>query len=72
MAKLKKEVTATEPVEMIESEVTRTVHEVDKNVLLKIELTRLEKLHSDQVELGINPDAKLEVLITNLRTEINK
>ena len=34
------------------------------------ELARLRKLHQDQVELGIHPDSKLEVLIANLDKEI--
>lgn len=62
----------TKKIEVQEEVVIETpVKKIDNRKLeLTQELARLRKLHQDQVELGINPDAKLEVLITNLDNEI--
>ena len=53
-------------------EIVETPQEKNDNRKLGLiqELARLRKLHQDQVELGINPDSKLEVLIANLDKEI--
>ena len=63
--KIKEEVVVAE-------EIVETPQEKNDNRKLGLiqELARLRKLHQDQVELGINPDSKLEVLIANLDKEI--
>ena len=57
---------------VIAEEIVETPQEKNDNRKLGLiqELARLRKLHQDQVELGINPDSKLEVLIANLDKEI--
>ena len=67
-----KKVIEEEIEEVIEETIVETPQEKNDNRKLGLiqELARLRKLHQDQVELGINPDSKLEVLIANLDKEI--
>lgn len=57
---------------LVQEEIVETPEEAKDNRKLYLiqEVGRLRKLHADQVELGIHPDSKLEVLIANLDKEL--
>lgn len=69
MAKKKEEV-IEEVIEVIEEDI-KIIEACNVNDK-EIELARLRKLHADQVELGINPASKLEILISQLEAEIKQ